>query len=70
MEIEIVNPTGTEYSIILRVKRFLTRSVLCSRARMRPGRPIQAKFSSDISTGEEKGYLIGMKIKMTARMLA
>ena len=30
---------------------FLTRSVLDSRARMTPGRPIQAKLRSDISNG-------------------
>ena len=70
IEIEIVSPTGREYSTMLRVKRFLMRSVLCSRAKMRPGKPIQAKFKSDISTGDENGYLMGTKIKMTAKILA
>lgn len=50
-------------------KRFLTRSVLFSRARMRPGKPIQRKFKSDISIGE-KGYSKGRMTKMTARIEA
>ena len=70
MEMEMVKPTGREYSMILRVKRFLMRSVLCSRDRMSPGKPMQAKFKSDISTGDENGYLIGTKMKITARILA
>ena len=70
MAIEMVKPTGTEYSMMLRAKRFLILSVLCSRAKMRPGKPIQAKFSRDISTGEENGYLIGTKMKITAKILA
>lgn len=51
------------------VKLFLMRSVLCSRARMRPGKPMQAKFKSDISIGV-KGYCIGRKTKTTARIEA
>ena len=45
-------------------KRFLMRSVLCSKERIRPGKPMQAKFKSDISTGEEKGYLMGINIEV------
>ena len=51
IEMETVRPMGTEYSIILVTKRFLIRSVLCSRARISPGKPMQAKLRSDISIG-------------------
>ena len=70
MAIEMVSPTGTEYSRIFLAKRFLIRSVLCSSAKMRPGKPIQAKLRSDISTGDSKGALNGIKINRTARILA
>ena len=51
IEVVTVRPIGTEYSMILVTKRFLMRSVLCSRARTNPGKPIQAKLRSDISIG-------------------
>ena len=51
------------------MKLFLMRLVFFSRASTKPGKPIQAKFSSDISMGV-KGYCIGRKTKMTARIEA
>lgn len=70
MAMEMVRPIGTEYSRMFLMNRFLIRSVLCSKARMRPGYPMQAKFKRDISIGDSKGALKGIKIKRTARMLA
>ena len=69
IEMATVRPVGTEYWRMLVMKRFLTRAVFFSRARMTPGRPIQAKLRSDISSGA-KGYSSGIMIKMRARMAA
>ncbi len=69
IEMATVRPVGTEYCRILVRKRFLTRAVFFSSARMTPGRPIQVKFRSDISSGA-KGYSSGMRIKTRARMAA
>ena len=51
IETEMVIPTGTEYWRMFWTNLFLIREVLCSRARTRPGRPMQAKFKRDISMG-------------------
>ena len=66
---EMVRPMGREYSIMLVVKRFLIRSVFFSRARMRPGKPIQAKLRRDISIGLN-GYRSGRITKSMARIEA
>lgn len=67
--IDTVIPIGTEYWKMFLVKRFLTREVFFSRARMTPGKPMQAKFRSDISRGAN-GYSMGMMTNRTARMAA
>ena len=51
IQIETVRPIGSEYSTMFLVKRFLMRVVFFSRARMKPGKPMQAKLRSDISIG-------------------
>ena len=51
MVIATVMPVGTEKPRIFLMNLFLTRSVLDSKARITPGRPIQAKLRSDISRG-------------------
>ena len=50
-------------------KRFLMRSVLFSRARIKAGKPIQVKFRRVISIGVN-GYFRGRKTKRTARIEA
>ena len=51
MATEIVMPIGMEYFLILETNWSLMRAVFFSRARTRPGRPMQAKLRSDISMG-------------------
>ena len=51
MEIATVIPVGTENWRMFLMNLFLMRAVLGSRARMTPGRPMQAKFKILISRG-------------------
>lgn len=51
MATETVMPVGMEYFLIYCMNWFLMRAVLGSKARTRPGRPMQMKFSRDISMG-------------------
>ena len=69
VQIVTVRPTGTEYCIIFRAKRFLMRSVFFSSASIKAGKPMQAKLSRLISMGV-KGYLRGRKTNNTARIEA
>ena len=69
MQMVTVRPTGTEYCIIFLAKRFLMRSVFFSSARIKAGKPIQAKLSRLISMGV-KGYLSGRNTNNTARIEA
>ena len=67
--IETVMPTGTDYWRMFLTNLFFMRFVLGSKARITPGKPIQAKFKRDISIGA-KGYSKGRIVKRTARMVA
>lgn len=66
---EMIMPVGRENFLMLLTNWFLMRSVFGSRARTKPGMPIQRTFKSDMEIGIN-GYLSGRRMKMTARMAA
>ena len=66
---EMTRPVGRENFLMLLTNWFLMRSVFGSRARTKPGMPIQRTFKSDMEIGIN-GYLSGRRMKMMARMAA